>query len=127
MSKVFISFDYKDIPSKKAVENWKKQGIGADISFSSEDGQSHSSKGVEYVQKILKEKIDEAQIVLVLVGDNSHNRPWIDYEVAYAKSKGKRIIKTQLPNTTGASPKEILNEISIAFEMNAIKNAIRES
>ena len=125
MAKVFISFDYQDIESKKTVDNWKNQGIGADISFSSEDGHSSISKGEDFVRKILREKIAEAQVVLVLVGANTHNRPWVDYEVHHAKSAGKKVIWTQISGTRGGPPKELIGSGSVPFDMNSIRNAIR--
>ena len=57
MPKVFIIFDYSDIVSKKVVENWKNQNMGADISFTSEDGDSHSSKGDDFVKKCSVSKL----------------------------------------------------------------------
>lgn len=127
MAKVFISFDYGDTESKKTVDNWKKQGIGGDISFSSEDGQSYTSKGQDFIQKILREKINEAQIVLVLVGNNTHNRPWVDYEVHHARSTEKKVIWTQIPGTKGGPPKEIANVPNVPFDMSSIRDAIRKS
>lgn len=88
MSKVFISFDYKEIEAKKVVDNWKSQGIGTDISFTSEDGISHSSKGKEIVQGMIMNHINKAQKILVLVGNNSHNRPWMNFEIEYGLKKG---------------------------------------
>lgn len=125
MAKVFISFDYKDIESKKVVDNWKRQGLGTDISFTSEDGESHSPKGQSTVQKILREGINQSHIVLVLVGDNTHNRPWVDYEVHHAKCQGKRVIWTQIPNTSGAPPKEISKSKGIEFNLKKVQQAIR--
>jgi hypothetical protein len=49
MARVFISFDYSDIASKKAVDNWMNQGMGTDIVFSFWDGESESHKGRDYV------------------------------------------------------------------------------
>ncbi|MCK6640898.1 MAG: TIR domain-containing protein [Bacteroidia bacterium] len=125
MARVFISFDYDDIHCKKTVDNWKNQGLGTDISFTSEDGKSHSSKGESYVTNILREQIDLAQKVLVLVGNNTHNRPWVDYEVGYAKSKGKKVVWTQLPGTTGAPPKELRSTPAISFDLKTIQMVIR--
>lgn len=125
MARVFISFDYQDVESKKVVDNWKQQGLGSDISFTSEDGVSHSHKGEVAVRKILREAINSSHSLLVLVGNNTHNRPWIDYEVHHAKCRGKRVIWTQIPNTAGGPPKEICKEVGIEFNMKKIQEAIR--
>lgn len=127
MPKVFISFDYKDIESKKVVDNWKQQGLGSDISFTSEDGVSHSPKGDNVVKKFIREKINSSQMMLVLVGNNTHNRPWVDYEVHHAKCQGKKVIWTQIPNTSGGPPKEIVKSRKLEFDLSTIQNAIRST
>lgn len=125
MAKVFISFDYQDIESKNTVENWVNQNIGVDISFSTEEGHSYLDKGEKYVKKILSKKISLCQVMLVLVGQNTHNRPWVDYEVHHAKCHGLKVIWTQIPKTNGTPPIEIKNVSPIPFDLNAIRESIR--
>ena len=125
MAKVFISFDYQDTDSKKVVDNWAKQNIGLDISLSSEEGHSYLSKGENFVKSILREKINASQVLLVLVGNNTHNRPWVDYEIHHAKCQGLKVIWTQIPNTNGAPPKEIHKLTSTPFDIKSIREAIR--
>lgn len=126
MAKVFLSFDYEDIESKNVIDNWIKQKIGLDISFSSEEGHSHSAQGEKYVREILRGKINSSQIVLVLVGNNTHNRLWVDYEIHHAKCQEKIVVWTQIPKTTGAPPKEISKLSGILFSMKSIREAIRK-
>lgn len=125
MAKVFISFDYQDIETKKVVDNWCNQNIGLDISFSSEEGHSYLDKGENFVRKILREKINSSQVLLVLVGKNTHNRPWVDYEIHHAKCQGIKVLWTQIPSTNGAAPKEISKLTPISFNINSIRDAIR--
>jgi hypothetical protein len=125
MSKVFISFDYEDSASKSTIVNWKNQKIGEDISFSFEDGIDHASKGEKFIRKILREKINDCQVVFVLVGNNTHNRPWVDFEVHHAKCQQKKVIWTQLPKTAGSPPKEIIKVKPIPFDIEEIRQAIR--
>jgi hypothetical protein len=126
MAKVFISFDYEDIVSKKVVDNWVNQNIGLDISFSSEEGHDYSNKGEKHIRNILRKKINASQAILVLVGDNTHNRPWVDYEIHHAKCQMKKVIWTQIPETTGAPPKEIRKLPFIEFNIRSIRDAIRQ-
>ena len=65
MAKVFISFDYNDIESKHVIENWEKQNIGVEISFSSEEGHSYTDKGEEFLREKLRSKINKSQVLLV--------------------------------------------------------------
>lgn len=125
MPKVFISFDYDDITSKKVVDNWKNQEIGQDISFSSEDGHSYSAQGDDYVQGILREQINKAQVVLVIVGDRTSQSKWVRYEVHHAKSQQKKVIWTKIPGTNGSPPQEITSVAETKFDMQAIRQAIR--
>jgi CO dehydrogenase/acetyl-CoA synthase epsilon subunit len=125
MARVFISFDYQDIASKKVVDNWTNQNLGSDISFSSVDGHDILQNGELHLKKALREIINKAQIILVLVGDNTHNRPWVDHEVHHGKSHEIKVIWTQLPNTKGAPPKEISKSKAIPFNMNLIQDVIR--
>lgn len=126
MAKVFISFDYQDIDAKKVVDNWSNQNIGLDISLSSVEGHNYLRKGDNFVKRVLREKINLAQVLLVLVGNNTHNRPWVDYEVHHAKCQGKKVIWTQIPRTNGAPPKEINKLTSIPFDINSIRRAVRQ-
>ncbi|MCK6601611.1 MAG: TIR domain-containing protein [Bacteroidetes bacterium] len=125
MAKVFISFDYQDIEAKKVVDNWSNQNIGLDISLSSEEGHNYLDKGENFVRTVLREKINSSQVVLVLVGNNTHNRPWVDYEIHHAKCQGIKVIWTQIPKTNGAPPKEISKLNPVPFDINSIRTAIR--
>jgi len=46
---------------------------------------------------------------LFVVGDNSHNSPWINREVELAVSKGLALVATQLPHTSGGIPNKLKN------------------
>jgi len=41
---------------------------------------------------LLRLKIAWAQTVVVLVGKDTHRRPWVDWEIAEANKRGKRIV-----------------------------------
>lgn len=125
MPKVFISFNYKDRTSKQVIDNWENQTLGEEISFSSVDGHVILPDGKVKLKKVLTEKINASQIVLVLVGNDTHNRPWVDYEVHHAKCQQKKVIWSQLPKTNGAPPKEISKLKGIPFSMDLIQDAIR--
>lgn len=125
MAKAFISFDYQDIETKKVVDNWCNQGIGLDISFSSVEGHSYIEKGEKFIKKVLREKIKYAQLLLVIVGENTHDRPWVNYEIHYAKCQRLKVLWTQIPNTSGAAPKEIRKLPPVPFDIDSVGEAIR--
>ena len=126
MGRVFISFNYSDSAMKKTVDNWKNQEIGTDISFTSLDGHSYSDRGDAHVEQLLSSYIAKSHIVLVLVGNNTHNSQWVKYEIAEAKRLGKTLLWTQLPGATGGAPRELMQERCLPFDMREIQWQIRQ-
>jgi MTH538 TIR-like domain (DUF1863) len=46
----------------------------------------------EVIQRLLRRKISWAGKVVVLVGKDTHNRKWVDWEIKQAHKQGKRIV-----------------------------------
>lgn len=44
------------------------------------------------LERLLRMKISWAGTVVVLIGKDTHSRPWVDFEIQRAKEQGKRII-----------------------------------
>jgi hypothetical protein len=44
------------------------------------------------IERILRMKISWASSVIVLIGKDTHKRPWVNWEIDKAKEQGKRII-----------------------------------
>lgn len=84
-------------------------------------------EGESAIKDYLKTQLKKSNGLLVLVGDNCHNRPWMDYEAAVAASIQLPIITIRVPGTTGAAPKLLGDRTLIAYEPNAIKNEIIKS
>jgi hypothetical protein len=122
---VFISYVYEEKPYKDKVASWiEGQRLGSNVVVTSEraDVRQH---GEEEIRRHLRPLIQGAAAVLVLVGDTSHSRKWIDYEVAVAQSLHKVIIPVRIPGTRGGLPREVQAEAEVTFEPNAIANALR--
>lgn len=95
---VFISHHHKD---DAAVDKLTRllSSKGYDIRNSSirakPANQARLDKGLvsdEVIRRLLRLKIAWAQTVVVLVGKATHQRPWVDWEIAEAHKRGKRII-----------------------------------
>lgn len=57
--------------------------------------QERLAKGLvsdEAIRRLLRMKMNWASTVLVLIGKNTAQRPWVDWEIDQAKRLGKRII-----------------------------------
>jgi hypothetical protein len=44
------------------------------------------------IQRLLRMKISWAGTIVVLIGKETHSRPWVDWEIAEANRQGKRIV-----------------------------------
>ncbi|MCY1242666.1 hypothetical protein D9M72_556470 [compost metagenome] len=44
------------------------------------------------IQRLLRMKMSWASTVVVLIGKETHNRPWVDWEINKANELGKRIV-----------------------------------
>jgi len=99
----FISYVYEDGAYKSQLASWANSGqLGLwEPVYENDDVRQDGKKAI---QKYLNPLIDSSHAVIILVGNNSHNHPWLDYEIQNAKSAGKSIISVRLPNTTGGPP-----------------------
>ncbi|RKG63928.1 TIR domain-containing protein [Corallococcus sp. CA054B] len=123
---IFISYVYEEKPYKDRVAGWiEGHRLGSNVVATCErsDVRQH---GEQEIRNHLRPLIQGSAAVLVLVGDTSHSRKWIDYEVSVAQSHRKLIIPIRVPGTLGGLPREIRAEPEVAFEPNAIARVLRE-
>jgi hypothetical protein len=95
---VFISHHHKDDTEvDKLTDLLKRKGY--DIRNSSirarPANQERLDKGLvkdEVIRRLLRMKISWAGTVVVLIGKETHSRPWVDWEIQEAERQGKRIV-----------------------------------
>lgn len=95
---LFISHHHKD---DSLVDKFTSLlgGKGNDVRNSSirakPANQERLDKGLvkdSVIQRILRMKISWASTVVVLIGEKTHTRPWVNWEIDQANAQGKRII-----------------------------------
>lgn len=90
---VFISHKGIDDDS---VQNLKKRLIskGYDIRNGSIDSTKHRDTIPEkkVIERLLRMRINWASTFICLIGENTHNSKWVNYEIEQAHLKGKRIV-----------------------------------
>jgi MTH538 TIR-like domain (DUF1863) len=79
MKTIFISYHFKDRTYKGEIQRWLEERGASVISVDESDLRP---EGSEAVKARIRADLSRASHVLVLVGDDTHNRPWVDYEVA---------------------------------------------
>lgn len=95
---IFISHHHKDDQLVDQLSDLLK-GNGWDVRNSSirakPANQSRLDNGLvreEAIRRLLRMKISWSKAVLVLIGSDTHTRPWVNWEIQQANAQGKRIV-----------------------------------
>jgi hypothetical protein len=107
---LFVSHYGRD---EKYVEKFKNLiSKNYDIRDSSiVESEPNNAKNKEYIKSLLREQIDWAGKVIVLIGPKTHERDWVNWEIEYAGTHGdKQVVGVFLPGATDSDLPEMLNE-----------------
>jgi hypothetical protein len=95
---VFISHHHQDDAEVDKLTRLLNQN-GRDVRNSSirakPANQERLNKGLvkdETIRRLLRMKISWAGAVIVLIGKDTHSRPWVNWEIEQAHKQGKRIV-----------------------------------
>lgn len=80
--------------------------------------------GEAAVERHLKPKIRGAAAVVCLVGRDTHNHGWVQYEFDVATSLNKRIVLLRIPGTTGPAPSRYRNLSVHVFDPSTLRQMI---
>jgi hypothetical protein len=81
----------------------------------------------ETIRRLLRMKISWASAVVVLIGKDTHKRPWVDWEISQAAKQGKRIVGVYLQGGTEADKPAALERYGssiVAWNTDSIVAAI---
>ena len=93
---IFISHHCKDQEELDKLKDLMKRN-GYNIKDSSiDESKQNQAKNKDYIKSILRSRIDWAGAILVLVGSETHTRPWVNWEIEYAAGQNKRIVGVYL-------------------------------
>jgi len=65
--------------------------------YSIDSSKPNDASNEEYVKSLLRPRIDQAAVTVVLLSPNTIDRPWVNWEIELAEQYGKRIIGVWLP------------------------------
>jgi|GEM_PF-5491103 hypothetical protein len=119
---VFISYHFKDSSFKGEVQKWLEE-IGVEVLVVNQKDLTPEAR--ENAKKRIKEQISTSHAVLVLVGDDGHNRPFLDYEVSVARNKQIPTFCIRLSNRSGAAPLEVRNVPLVPFDRGSIQQLFK--
>jgi len=69
----------------------------------------------ETIQRLLRRKISWAGTVVVLIGKETHSRPWVNWEIEQASKQGKRIVGVYIRGGTEADKPDALEKYASAI------------
>jgi len=119
---IFISHVYEDLAARDTLKNWAAKGLlGPGVVATGESGDFRQS-GVGAIKRHLSPMLQGATAVIVLVGNNTHNHDWIDYEVNHARSGRKKVVAVRIAGTSGAPPKSLAGIDVVPMEANRIRH-----
>lgn len=123
LKRIFISFREIDRQNREAFEGILKNPNSPLKGTPISSRKDVRNQGEKSVKNYIKGLIDESDCIIVLIGNDSHNSTWIDYEMEVATSKKKPILGVRIPSTSGAGP-ELFRQrlfIPIEWDVNIIK------
>lgn len=120
----FVSYVYEDIAWLNQLQSWADAGQLGDIELVTES-EDVRQEGEAAVRKHLRPKLTSAGGLILLVGNDTHRRDWIDYEVANRQSAGKPIVVVRIPNTTGGAPPAARGLPMLDFSPKAVAAALK--
>lgn len=137
--KVFVSFDYEnDRNYKFLLEAWDKND-DFDFVFSDHSSGEINSGDISRVKAALTQKINSANVSLVIIGEEANKlhrdckeigyRNWINFEVAKSIEARNSVVAVKL-RSTYESPEEILGaraSWAMSFTEESIIKALREA
>ncbi|WP_405368779.1 TIR domain-containing protein [Nonlabens sp. Asnod2-A12] len=119
MKSIFVSHVFEDNSYLNKMLKWQEKGLMDGYLFTYEN-EDQRVKGEKEIKDILKNKIKGCAILLVLVGDNTHNHDWIKLEVELANNFNKKICCVRIPNSRGKKPQILNKHKELAFHSNQI-------
>jgi hypothetical protein len=98
MKRVFLSFKMED---KKQVDgvrllSWHQH---VDLEFYDESVRTaYKSENAPYIRSRIREKINRSSVTVGLLGQNTHQSEWVNWELATSRELNKSIVLMGLPN-----------------------------
>ena len=125
MKSIFVSHVYEDQKWLNKMKKWDNEKKIGNYTFTFET-KDLRHKGMPAIKDHLKNKIKGADTLLILIGKDTHNHPWIKYEYDLAKSYGKNILCMQIPyEIKGAIPNGIGKHDVFDFNPNTITSKLK--
>ena len=126
---VFLSYKWEDKKHANDLKSYLKNPNNMYRHIPLTEREDYREKDEKYVRRYLKDIISDCRALICLIGKNTHNSPWVAYELDVATSQKKIIVPVRIPNTTGGPPKLVKDKKINIVEWNSrlINDALSKS
>jgi len=119
---VFISYRWGDRDYANGLDGFLNNPNNTYRHVTIRERDDNRNKGEVTVKNYLKGLIGNCNAIICLIGNNTHNSNWVQYELEVANSQNKKIIPVRIPNTSGGVPDIIRNKIILRWNANEIND-----
>lgn len=123
--RIFVSYNFNDRELAHSIHGMSQENGGpvqGKFEFVTNDVARHGDAAIASEIKRIMQRCDAA---LFIVGDNSHNSPWINYEAQLVDTFRLRTAVTRHPKATGGVPHQLRRiETVLPWDPYAIGHAL---
>lgn len=117
---VFVSYVFEDARHRDTIRSWATRGLLGPVVITGESADVRQD-GAAAIRAHLAPRIRGASAVLLLLGNDTHNHPWIAYEAQFALSHHVRIVVVRIPGSTGTAPPILRGRVETPMTPDAIR------
>lgn len=128
MAKIFISYRDDDIDWRNTLSGLLNNPNAEFIDVPIEERENFRETSETIIKNYLRSLLNEANCLVLLVGQNTHNGKFLNWEIDVAISQQKPIGAIRIPETKGGLPPKLhgMNLQIIEWNRNEIQNMINQ-
>lgn len=92
MRKVFFSFHYDDVFPANQVRNMDALQLENRGFIDRAEFEKVERKGASAIKRWIDNQLDGTSVTVVLIGTNTHERPYVDYEIRQSIARGNGLV-----------------------------------
>src|ERR1051325_12181979 len=127
---VFVSYDYdNDKHYKRLLQAWSANSQFNLEFFDQSVDVSVNSIQAGPIRRVISQRISKSDLLLCIVGEETHHSDWVDWEIEKADELGKKIVavKVERDNITPSAIYGKGAEWAYSFTFSSIKKAIERA
>lgn len=107
MARIFISYRDEDLEWRNTFSGLLNNPNAEFIDFPIEEREDYRETSEAIIKNYLRSLLSEANCLILLVGQNTHNGKFLNWEIDVAISQQKPIGAIRIPETTGGIPPKL--------------------